>query len=257
MAASAHLSALQRWRARRLSEQARATFDRPPVADDSTGVLRTAVVGRDPIRILAFGSGPLIGYGVRTRKQAVDGHLAELVAESTGRGVIVESRVRLALPMADAVESLGGAGTTTFAVAVWAPRFGEELLFGDVARCRTAIRAMLQRFRSQSPVPLVVCHLPDPHGLDWRTAMRRPRVAGFNRILAEESRAVPEVEDVAIGGYHPADAGSTGSPWHRGVAERLTPAVLRAVLPHHEPGSPGAAPRTEEPPRASSPVRPG
>ena len=222
-----------RWHARRLSEGARAALDRPPVADDGPGVERTLVVGLDPLRILLFGSGPLIGYGVRARKDAVDGPLAELLADATGRGVIVESRLRLGLPMADAVASLGGAGTTTFAVAVWAPRFGEELRHSDTERCRTSIRAMLQQFRTHSPIPLIVCHLPEPLGHDWRTMLRRPRVARFNRILSEEAASASGVTAVAIGSYRPTDPRSTPAPWHRGVAERLVPAVLRAI------GAPG------------------
>jgi hypothetical protein len=229
MFGSARATAVTRWHARRLSEGVRATLDRPPVMDDGPGVLRTVVVGLDPIRVLLFGSGPLIGYGVRERRHAVDGPLAELLAEATGRGVIVENRARLALPVAEAVHSLGGAGTATFAVAVWAPRFGEELQHSDPARSRRSVQAMLEQFRAESQVPLIVCHLPEPLGFDWRTLLRRPRVAGFNRMLTEEAAAARAVEAVAIGTYRPADAASTRSPWHRGFAEALVPPVLRAV----------------------------
>jgi hypothetical protein len=229
MAGPARASTVTRWRARRLSEEARAALDRPPVMDDGTTALRTLVVGLDPLRVLLFGSGPLIGYGVRTRGDAVDGPLAQLLAESTGRGVILENRVRLGLPIEDAVGSLGGAGTATFAAAVWAPRFGEELRNADTERCRSAVRTMLQQFRAESRIPLVLCHLPEPLGLDWRTLLRRPRVAGFNRILTEEAAAVPGVTAVAIGSYRPLDPRSTLAPWHRAFAEHLAPAVTRAL----------------------------
>lgn len=229
MAGSARASAVTRWRARRLSEGARAALDRAPVVDDGVPAPRTMVVGLDPLRILLFGSGPLIGYGVRTRQDAVDGQLAQLLADHTGRGVIVESRVRLGLPIADAVDSLGGAGTATFAAAVWAPRFSEELQHADLERCRVSVRTMLHDFRAQSQVPLILCHLPDPLGLDWRTLLRRPRVARFNRILTEEAALVPGVVAVASGLYRPSDAASTLAPWHRGLAERLAPAVLKAI----------------------------
>jgi hypothetical protein len=229
MVDSERASAITRWRARRLSEGARAALDRPPVLDDGAGVLQTKVVGLDPLRVLLFGSGPLIGYGVRDRSHAVDGALARLLAERSGRGVIVESRARLALPIADAVGSLGGAGTATFAVAVWAPRFGEELQYADPARNRSAIRGMLQQFRAESRVPLILCHLPDPLGFDWRTVLRRPRVAGFNRILSEEATVVPDVEAIPIGTYRPSDPTSTPAAWHQTFAELLAPAVLRAI----------------------------
>jgi hypothetical protein len=225
-----------RWWARRLSEHARASLDRAPVADDSSGVLRTTIVGLDPLRILLFGSGALTGYGVRARKDAVDGQLAQLLADRTGRGAIIESRVRLGLPIGEAVRSLGGAGTATFGVAVWAPRFGEELQHVDTERCRSAIRAMLQQYRAESQVPLIVCHLLTPLGLDWRTTLRRPRIAHFNRILTEEASMVPGVTPAAIGTYRPgaapdprAAAAAYGVPWHRGMAEHLAPTVLLAL----------------------------
>ena len=229
MVGSSRASAVTRWRARRLSEGVRASLDRAPVVDDGAGVLRTMVVGLDPIRILLFGSGPLVGYGVLARRDAVDGPLAQLLADETGRGVIVESRVRLALPVAEAVGSLGGAGTATFAVAVWAPRFGEELQHADTERCRASIRAMIHEFRAESQIPLILCHLPEPLGHDWRTILRRPRIARLNRILTEEAGAADCVEAVSIGTYRPADPGSTLGPWHRTFAAQLVPAVLRAV----------------------------
>jgi hypothetical protein len=187
------------------------------------------VVGLDPLRVLLFGSGPLIGYGVDSRDAAVDGHLARLLAERTGRGVIIESRVRLALPTTEAVVSLGGAGTATFAAAVWAPRFTEELQFSDPERCRSTIRAMLYQFRAISDIPLVVCRLPEPLGHDWRTVLRRPRVVSFNGILTEETKAVVHATSVASGTYRPTDAASTDTSWHRALAEQLAPAVVLAV----------------------------
>jgi hypothetical protein len=229
MLRSTRASVVTRWRARRLSEDARATLDRAPVADDGGTAMRTMVVGLDPLRVLLFGSGPLIGYGVRERKDAVDGALARLLAERTGRGVIVESRVRLRLPIVEAVSSLGGAGTVTFGVAVWAPRFGEELQHSDVERARTAIRAMLHQFRAESNIPLVVCHLPKPIGLDWRTALRRPRLVAFNHALSEEAASVAGVSAVGIGTYRPNQPSEYGPAWHRSIAEQLAPAVLRAL----------------------------
>lgn len=230
MTETARASITTRWRARRLSESARAALLRAPVADDELGILQTSVVGLDPLRVLVFGSGPLIGYGVTTRREAADGVLAELLAECTGRGAVVENRVRLALPTRDAVRSLGWAGTVTFGAAVWAPRFGEELQHRNAGQCRSEIRTMLREFREQSEIPLVVCHLPTPLGFDWRTLLRRPRVAHLNRVLNEEAKRVPNVVAVDIGKYRPSEAATTVGPaWQRGVAERLLPAVLQAL----------------------------
>lgn len=219
-----------RRRAIRLSERARAALERPPVKDDGPEVLRTLVAGIDPLRVLLFGSGPLIGYGVTERRHAVDGPLAALLARRTGRGVVVESRVRLGLPIGEAVHSLGGAGTATFHAAVWAPRFGEELQQSDAEHGRSSVRAFLQEFRAESDVPLVLCHLPTPLGLDWRTVLRRPRVARYNQVLDEQAREASGVRTADSGSYHPIDpARAPDASWHRELAIRIAPAVLDAI----------------------------
>ncbi|MCQ9136909.1 hypothetical protein, partial [Streptomyces hilarionis] len=64
----------------------------PLMDPDSHVGPRTLEIGRDPIRVLVFGGGLAIGYGVRTRAEAFDGPLARLVALRTGRGVVLENR---------------------------------------------------------------------------------------------------------------------------------------------------------------------
>lgn len=223
------MSTFTRRKARNLSDAARAKLNRPPVAGEIPTPLRTAVVGLDPHRILLFGSGPLIGYGVCSRREAIDGPLARFLAERTGRGIIIEARVRLGLPIEEAMTSLGGAGTTTFSAAVWAPRFSDELRYPTPERSRTAIRTMLHQFRAQSRIALVLCELPTPLGTDWRSTMRRPRVAAYNAILAEEAASMRGVTSVALGTYTPTEPASTTAPWHDAQAELLAPAVLHAI----------------------------
>ncbi|WP_345479764.1 hypothetical protein [Amnibacterium soli] len=229
-------SLITRRRAIKLSERARAGLDRPPVKDDGPEVLRSVVVGMDPVRVLLFGSGPFVGYGVTARKDAVDGPLAALLARRTGRGVVVESRVRLGLPTGEAVGSLGGAGTATFHAAVWAPRFGEELQHSNAEHSRTSVRAFLQAFRAESDIPLILCHLPVPLGLDWRTVLRRPRVARYNQVLDEQALAARDVFTADGGSYHPVDpAHAPDASWHRELAIRIAPPVLHAIG-HSAPG---------------------
>ena len=225
----ARVSLLTRRRALRLSEAARAAMQRAPVVDDHGRYERTHVVGHDPVRVLLFGSGALIGYGVVRRQDAVDGWLAEQLAEALQRGITVESRVRLGLPTHEAVQSLGGAGTATFSVAIWSPRFGEELVHSRGKRARTTIRDMLQQFRAGSAIPLVLCQLPMPIGSDWRTMLRRPRVERFNRLLAEEAGRVARTTVVDTGAYRPTRPETVDRDWHRAFAERLVPAAIDAL----------------------------
>jgi hypothetical protein len=229
-------SVVTRRRAIRLSERARAELERPPVKDDGPEVLRSIVVGIDPVRVLLFGSGPLVGYGVTARRDAIDGPLAALLARRTGRGVVVESRVRLGLPTNQAVSSLGGAGTATYHAAVWAPRFGEELQHSHAEQTRSSVHAFLQEFRAESDIPLILCHLPTPLGLDWRTVLRRPRVARYNQVLDEQAAAARNVMTTDGGSYHPMDpTRAPDATWHRELAIRVAPAVLHAIG-HSAPG---------------------
>ena len=50
---------------------------------------RFAIVGSDPLRVLLFGGDYATGPNVRSRKNALDGAIAELLHARTGRGVIV------------------------------------------------------------------------------------------------------------------------------------------------------------------------
>lgn len=198
--------------------------------DDGPEVLRSTVVGSFPLRVLLFGSGPLVGYGVTERRDAVDGALAAILARRTGRGVVVETRVRLGLPMEEAVRSLGGAGTATYQVAVWAPRFGEELQHSKVESSRSSVQAMFDEFCQESDIPLVVCMLPKPLGFEWRTVLRRPRVARFNEVLREQAEAAQHITAVDSGSYYPMDPRhAPGAEWQLELAGRLAPAVLHAI----------------------------
>lgn len=215
----------KRQMARHLSDAARAKLIHAPLVDSEGIYPRTTVVGIHPVRVLLFGSGPLIGYGVQQRAQAVDGPLAQLIADGLGRGVTVECRAGLRTDTRDAVKSLGGAGTATFRAAVWAPRFGEEL--ARFKRARADFRGMLRQFREQSDIPLVVCELPIPVGSDWRTLLRRPRVVRYNHALAIEAGAIEGVAVVPAGVYEPATvATSLGPDWHRTLAAHIAPAIL-------------------------------
>lgn len=241
MDGSRNASIVTRWRARRQSEQARARLLRPPVKDDGPEVLRSTVVGSLPMRVLLFGSGPLVGYGVSERRDAVDGALAGILARRSGRGVVVETRVRLGLPMAEAVRSLGGAGTATYQVAVWAPRFGEELQHSYVESSRSAVQALFQEFRAKSDIPLIVCQLPKPLGVEWRTVLRRPRVDRFNDVLREQADAAHDITAVDSGSYYPMDPRrAPGAAWQIELAGRLAPAVLQAIASGSGPGHEGS-----------------
>ena len=62
--------------------------------------------GADPDRILIYGSGPAVGYGVLSHDLAMPGQLARQVSSATGRGVDLDVIADTALLVEDAIEPL-------------------------------------------------------------------------------------------------------------------------------------------------------
>lgn len=62
--------------------------------------------GADPDRILLYGSGPAMGYGVLSHELALPGQLARRISAATGRGVDVDVVSDTDLTIQDAVEPL-------------------------------------------------------------------------------------------------------------------------------------------------------
>ncbi|WP_133765965.1 hypothetical protein [Amnibacterium kyonggiense] len=193
---------------------------------------RTLVVGNDPVRILLFGEGVTVGYGVGSRAEAIDGALAKRIAELTGRGVILENRARPNVRVDEVVESLGGVGTHTFAVGVWSPALTETLERLTLQGWRSRVTAMLQQIRADSDMPLVIAQLPVPSGTHPSVLILRPWYARLNRTIAEVAARFPDVVTVELGTVVvPMRSGDPvlGTADYRRQADPLAEAVRRAL----------------------------
>lgn len=204
----------------------------PPVADPESPVgISTLVVGTAPIRIVLFGAGPLVGYGVTTRAEAMDGPLAEMVADRTGRGVVLESRVRVDVTVADSVASLGGSGTASFSVAVWSPSFLEGVVRQSRASWRRELQAMCLEFRRTSDAPLVIALLPLPLRANPIAVSGRRWANRINAVIDEVAATQQDVRTVAVEPFSFADlnAPMTDPALFRRAAALVAPVVLHAV----------------------------
>ncbi len=198
------------------------------------------MVGNDPVRILLFGEGITIGYGVDTRAEAIDGALANRIADSTGRGVILENRARPHVRVDETANSLGGAGTHTFAVGVWSPALTETLERLTLKGWRTRLTAMLTQIRADSDIPLVVAQLPRPAGSHPSVIILRPWYARLNRTIAEVASHFPNVSAVDLGAVVvPMRSGDPvlGVADYRRQSEPLAEAVLQALRYAAAPGT--------------------
>jgi hypothetical protein len=195
---------------------------------------RTLEIGRDPIRIIVLGGGLAIGYGVRTRAEAFDGPLARLVAERTGRGVVLENRAMQHVTLQRTAESLGPAGTHTFHVAVWAPSFAEGMERLRLSSWRTELHQMIRDLRAEDRAALVLTCMPVPAGFHPAALIARPWVHRLNRVITQVADEWDDVVAVETVPFVPAEVGKpiTSPAYFAAVAEAIAPAVVRlAVTP--------------------------
>lgn len=197
-------TALRLWRLTAIVEGVVHAQVRPPMEG------RTAVVGDDPIRILLVGAGTAVGYGVQSRSDALDGRLATALAEATGRGVVVETRLRRELRLRETVDVLGASGAHTFDAVVWSPTFKEVTRLLPTTVWTVALNRIVAHLRTTGTartrvillgLPEVITSIPDAV-----VGMRRLRRVN-DRIAAAAAHAdgitfmpVPAIGPVVDGG---------------------------------------------------------
>ncbi len=76
------------------------------------------VAGPDPDRVLIFGSGPAVGWGVLTNEIALPGSLARALSRRTGRGTAIELVADMRITVGNALPVLRGIDTSRFDVIV-------------------------------------------------------------------------------------------------------------------------------------------
>lgn len=114
--------------------------------------------GPDPDRILIFGNGPAIGFGVRTQELALPGQIGRRLAAVTGRGVDVDLVARRRTPAEAAAPLLGTLRLDRYDGIVVVIGATDAAAFLPLQRWRSAMSAMLAELtRATSPVtPIVV-----------------------------------------------------------------------------------------------------
>lgn len=114
--------------------------------------------GPDPDRVLIFGNGPAIGFGVRTQELALPGQVGRRLVAVTGRGVDVDLVARRRTPIEAAVPLLGTLRLDRYDGVVLVVGATDAAAFLPLRRWRSAMSAMLAELtRATSPVtPIVV-----------------------------------------------------------------------------------------------------
>lgn len=197
--------------------------DRPPAEG------RTAIVGEDPLRVLVVGAGTAVGYGVRTRARALDGQLAQALAARTGRGVVVETRIRRDLRLGDTVDLLGATGAHTFDAVVWSPTIREVVRFQRPGAWVRELRRILAHLRStgRPGTGVVLLGFPEVGTVNRLGELALERQRRINGRIAAAAASQPNVRYV-----QPPSLGAFGSErlWNAEYYERCAQAVLPMLL---------------------------
>lgn len=204
----------------------------PPLAGPTGTPCRTLAVGPRPVRVLFFGAGLAIGYGVRTRGDAVDGPFAQGLADELGRGVVLENRAAEHLPLEQAAASLGAVGTWSYDLAVWFPSFSDGMERLRPGWWRNRLHAMIREVRRDGHVPLLLSHMPVPAGLHPAALIARPWVRRLNRVIDRVAAEWDDVRAAATEPFFPAEVGQkvTDHAYFRAVSDRLLPAAAGLLL---------------------------
>jgi hypothetical protein len=123
--------------------------------------------GGDPDRVLVFGSGPAVGWGVRTHELALPGQLARQLSAATGRGSDVDLLASPFLPIAAAADALQDRRLWRYDTVVVAVGSDDAVRFLPLDEWERKLSALLRLLLSSSSAStrIVVTGVPPVTGM--------------------------------------------------------------------------------------------
>lgn len=200
----------------------------PPVASSA---------GPDPDRILLFGSGIAMGYGMKTHDLALAGHLARQVSDLTLRGVQVDVITGEHLTVDNALKNLTVSRLRELDVVIATPGTLEKLLLMPISVWRARIEYLLDHFAESAPASLRVLFVAVP---EMSKIVRMPGLLGWaadrsaralNRALEDACAARSYVEFIPFQPTERSGRAGTGRTY-RHWASLIAPAVAVALNEH-------------------------
>lgn len=221
--------------ARMRYEQRAHLFPSIPKPVDSP---HTLAAGPDADRILLFGSGPAVGWGVRTHDTGLAGHLGREVAGRTGRGARVDVQARSDMLTADAAELISNLRTERYEAIVVALGSIDALVRVSPERFRLslddAVETLLAATTATTRITLVgvppLSVVPVFSGALGRLA--DARATELDRVaagIADRHSRVSFVPLPTQSGYHPHHRDSADyHAWARLIAVEVAAGVAAA-----------------------------
>lgn len=200
----------------------------PPVAHSD---------GPDPDRVLLFGAGISMGYGMKTHDLALPGQLARQVSDLTGRGVQIDVVTGENLTLANALSNLSVARLRELDVVMATPGSLDKLLLMSVPVWRQRVDFLLDHFATNAPASLRVLFIGVP---EVSHLVRMPRLLAYsadrsaralNASLESACAARPYVQFIPFRPTEPVGRDGTGRTYER-WASLLAPQVATALNEH-------------------------
>jgi GAF domain len=199
--------------------------------------------GPDPDRVLLIGTGPAVGWGVRTHELALTGYLARELAAFTGRGAAVETRAEPDLPMGSLHLLLDDLRLWRFDTVVVVGGMHDAVSLTSARRWRLMMTALIDRLESEmSPdSPILVLGIQPATSVStyasWPGVVADRHVTKLNRvteaICARRDRV--HFAPLPVPSEGPTTPGSRGPrlyrEWGRSIAESLAPILSMPPRP--------------------------
>jgi hypothetical protein len=194
--------------------------------------------GRDPFRVLLFGSGAAVGWGLRSHQLALPGQLARELGERASRGVDVDLIADKCMTALSAASALAGRLIAPYDAVVVSLGMTDSLRLLPARTFRARMRALLHDLsaRTSPQTRLVLLGMQPVQTipfLEGRSRILDGHAARFDRVLREVSGEDPKASYVGMSPVTDPVAGPTASvfhyrAWAEETARHLAPTLLES-----------------------------
>ncbi|CAM5428326.1 GAF domain-containing protein OS=Leifsonia shinshuensis OX=150026 GN=HNR13_000476 PE=4 SV=1 [Leifsonia shinshuensis] len=192
------------------------------------------VAGRQNLRVLLAGSGPVVGWGVSSHDLALPGALARAIAATTGRGVVVDVEAHPSAGVHRLARMVRAAGAGRYDVVILSATVADTVRMVEPARWRGHVTGLLQEVRASGAGVVAwlgaqpIRSLP-PYDEEFRDFVQE-HAERLNRA-AREACAETGATFVPLPASPRAEGGRHRSPadylfWARSIADALAPALI-------------------------------
>ena len=192
--------------------------------------------GCDPYRVLVFGSGTAVGWGLRSHELALPGQLARELRERTSRGVDVDLIADKCMTALSAVPALEGRLIAPYDAVIVSLGVTDSLRLLSARTFRARMRVLLNDLsaRTSPETRLVVLGMqpvPSLPFLERGARILDAHALRLDRVLREVSSECLKASYVGMSPVTDPDAGRAASAhhyrlWAEEIAEHITPMLL-------------------------------